>query len=61
MIQYIPLTHKIFSNDLSVNVPSLQSKRGVHEVGTVGHHYLFIIYKPWDAAMEALFTGYYFL
>ena len=61
MIQYIPFTQKIFSNDLSVNVTSLQSKRGVHEAGTVGHYYLFIIYKPWDAAMEALLTGYYFL
>ena len=25
----------------------------MHEARTVGRHYLFIIYKPWDAAMEA--------
>ena len=39
MIQYIPFTQKMFSNNLSVNVTSLQSKRGEHEAGTVGHHY----------------------
>lgn len=60
MIQYIPFTQKIFSNNLSVNVTSLQSKRGEHEAGTVGHHYpmvcshggviywlLFSIITPW--------------
>ena len=61
MIQYIPSTQKILKNDLPVNVTSLQYKPGVHEAGTVGHHYLFFIYKPLDAAMETLFTGYYFL
>jgi len=52
MIQYISFTQKIFSNNLSMNITSLQSKRGVHEAGTMGHHYLFIIYKPRDAAMN---------
>ena len=50
-------TPKDFSNDLSLNVTSVQSKRGEHEVG---HHHVFIIFKPWAAAMEVLFTGYIF-
>ena len=75
MIQYIPFTQKMFSTDSSMNVTSLQSKHGVHQVGQ-WDTIIYLLYinhgmQPWrpiifynnsmDAAGTAKLTALYVL